>query len=164
MLQKPPNICTKFANNRSITAIFMAVFAGILTFGIEYFFGRELNVNLPLSLLTAVFSFFAIFILHYIIFKKFKRVSWQYLTLLVFPIFYMGGLITIFGIATALLGFTWFQVPLINQIYLQGWAFLGQAFIYAAFSPKLAIFITCIVIWLSFFCALKNHNIQAKQD
>lgn len=164
MLQKSTNICEKLANNGLKTAIFMAIFAGIITFCIEYIFARALNVNLPLSLLTAVFSFFAVFILHYVIFKIFRRLSWRCITLLVFPVFYMGGLITTFGIATTLLSFTWFQVPLINQIYLQGWAFLAQAFIYAAFSPKSAIFITCIVIWFSFFCALKNHNIQAKQD
>lgn len=164
MLSKFTQICAKIQSNRLKTTLFLAIFATLMTFMVQYFFTQSLISNLRLSLGTGVCAFITIFILHYFIFQKLRTSLTKYILLLAFPVIYLVFLICAFGTVTLMFDYILFNVPFINQIYLLGWAFLGKGFIYAAFSPKAPFILTCILVILSFFCALKNRHTQAEQD
>lgn len=157
-------ICAKIQPNRIKTSVLIAVFAFLTTFLTEFFFTQSLFNNLMLGLGTGTCAFIIVFILHYFIFQKLRSNLIKYICLIAFPIIYLSFLISTFGVVTLLLDFNLFQVAFINQIYLQIWAFLGKAYIYAAFSPKTPYILTCILVILSFLCALINRHTQAEQD
>lgn len=164
MSVKPLQICTKIPQNRLKTAFYMALFAFLTTFLIEYLFIQSWRTNLVLGLGTGFCGFICIYILHYFVFSKIRSVRVKYFWLLAFPILYLVFLISTFGFVTLMLDLTLFQVPFINQIYLQIWAFLGKAYIYATFSPKIPFLLTSFLVMVSFFLALKLNHTQTHQD
>lgn len=164
MQSKFTQICVKIHSNRLKTTIFLAIFATLATFIVQYFFTQSLFNNLLLSLGTGVCAFIIIFILHYFIFQKLRTRLTKYIFLLAFPVVYLVFLISAFGIVTLLFDFILFNVPFINQIYLLTWSFLGKGYIYAAFSPKTPFILTSILVIVSFLCGLKNSHTQTEQD
>lgn len=150
--------------NRLKTAFFIALFAFFSTFAIEYIFSHAINRNLILGIGTSLCAFIITYILHYLLFDKLHSNHIKYTCLILFPAIYIVFLISSFGLVTTLISLSLFQVPFINQIYLQMWAFLGNAFIYAAFSPKIPFLLTCILVMGSFFYTLKNSNSQQDQQ
>ncbi|MGL1922221.1 MAG: hypothetical protein OCD03_14440 [Hyphomicrobiales bacterium] len=161
MLQK---IISSIPSHATKTALFLAIFACFSTFLTEYLTNHILLTSLLLCGGTILCAFICILILHYFIFRKLHKNSWKVVFLLAFPIFYFLTLITAFATVTTLADLTWFRVPLINQIYLQGWALLGKGYIYAVFSPKTPFYLTCILTLGSFILALKTNNSQQGQD
>ena len=142
----------------------MAIFAFLATFSFEYFFTQSPTSNFMLGLGTGICTFVIVFILHYFIFQKLRSKLLKYLCLVIFPMVYLAFLISTFGAVTLLIDLTLFHVAFINQIFLQIWAFLGKAYIYAAFSPKTPFALTSLLVVLSFFCALKNSHTQTDHD
>lgn len=157
-------ICNPIKPNRIKTALFIAIFAFLITFLSEYFFTHSLIPNLMLGLGTAFSAFITVFTYHYLLFQKLTSNKLKYTLLIAFPFIYMLVLIAAFGTVTMLIDLTLYQVPFINQIYLQMWAFLGKAYIYAAFSPKTPFALTCILVMLGFYAALKQTNTQQHQQ
>lgn len=157
-------ICTKLSQNRLKTSLLIAFIAFVTTTAIEYLFIREFLTNITLGLGTGLCAFAIVYIFHYLIFNYFKNHHLKLALLISFPIVYFTFLICAFASVTSLIKLTLFQVPFINQIYLQIWAFLGDAFIYASFSPKTPLILTCILVILSFYCAIRHSNSQPNQD
>ncbi len=137
-------------------SLFIAIFSFAITFISEYFFTGLIDINLILALGTGFCTFIAVLILRYLLFFKLKRPLYRYILLIAFPLLYMILLISFFGTITTIQNFKYFNVSWTTQLYIQGWQFLGQSFVYLAFSPRLPFVITNLAIIILFYQSIKK--------
>lgn len=154
--------CANLPNHRLSSAFYIGVFAAIVTIVSKFYFIDAWYIKLSIG--TGISTLILVWLLHYFLFSYLKSNKLKYTLLITFPLVYAGFLITTFATFTTLSNLTWFQVPLINQIYLQIWNFLGDGYIYAVFSPKIPFILTSLLVIISFGLALNQSHTQPEQD